>query len=334
LVVSGALLFILNAGVSRVAIRAGVDATSLTSLRVTGAFVVFAALATALRPRALRPPRGRDLLLLLALGLVGVAALQWTYFVAIDRLPLGVALLLEYTAPVLVALWARFVQHEQVRRRMWIAIALSLGGLALVAQVWRGLAFDGLGVLAGLGAAVCFATYFLLGEQQVNDADPLAVILWSFLVAAVALNVAQPVTSIDSGVLTSSSSLLGALEGWQLPVWALLAWIIVAGTVVPFFAALLALRHLPATMVTMVAMLEPVGAATLGWAWFDETLSPPQLVGAVACRRRHPAGPVGAPRGPATSRAAGGDHVMASPFGSSGSVRAEPVQRAGGQRQR
>jgi len=76
--------------------------------------------------------------------------------------------------------------------------------------------------------------------------------------------------------------MLGALDGWELPVWALLAWIIVAGTVVPFFAALLALRHLPATMVTMVAMLEPVGAATLGWAWFDETLSPPQLAGAVA----------------------------------------------------
>lgn len=282
LVVTGAVLFVLNAGVSRVAIRAGVDATSLTSLRVTGAVLVFAVVAAVIRPTALRPPRGRDLLLLVALGLIGVAALQWTYFVAIDRLPLGVALLLEYTAPVLVALWAHFVQHEPVRRRMWVAIALSLTGLVLVAQVWQGLAFDGLGVLAGLGAAVCFATYFLLGERQVSGADPLSVILWSFLVAAAVLNVAQPVTAIDTDVLTSSTSMLGALDRWALPVAALLAWIVVAGTVVPFFAALLALRHLPATLVTMVAMLEPVGATALGWAWFDETLDGIQLVGALA----------------------------------------------------
>jgi drug/metabolite transporter (DMT)-like permease len=279
LVVTGAVLFIVNAGVSRVAIRAGVDATSLTSLRVTGAVVVFALVAAAVRPGALRPPRGRDLLLLAALGLVGVAGLQWTYFVAIDRLPIGIALLLEYTAPVLVALWVRFVQHEPVRGRMWVAIALSLTGLAVVAQVWQGLAFDGIGVLAGFGAAVCFATYFLLGEHQVGGTDPLPVILWSFLVAAVVLNVARPVTSIDTDALTSSTSLLGALDGWRLPVWVLLAWIVLAGTVIPFFTALLALRHLPATIVTMVAMLEPVGAAALGWAWFAESLSPLQVFG-------------------------------------------------------
>jgi drug/metabolite transporter (DMT)-like permease len=281
LVVAGALLFIVNAGVSRVAIRAGVDATSLTSLRVTGAVVVFAAIAAVVRPGALQPPRGRDLLLLFALGLIGVAALQWTYFVAIDRLPLGLALLLEYMAPVLVALWARFVQHEPVRGRMWVALALSVSGLAVVAQVWHGMAFDALGVLAGLGAAVCFATYFLLGEHQVGGADPLPVILWSFLAAAVVLNVARPVTSIDTDVLTSSTSLLGALDEWTLPVWAMLAWIVLAGTVIPFFTALLALRHLPATIVTMVAMVEPVGAAALGWAWFAESLTVLQVLGGV-----------------------------------------------------
>jgi drug/metabolite transporter (DMT)-like permease len=162
---------------------------------------------------------------------------------------------------------------------MWVAIALSLAGLAVVAKVWQGLAFDGIGVLAGLGAAVCFATYFLLGEHQVGGTDPLPVILWSFLVAAVVLNVARPVTTIDPDVLAASTSLLGSLDGWRVPVWALLAWIVLAGTVVPFFTALLALRHLPATIVTMVAMLEPVGAAALGWAWFAESLTVLQVLG-------------------------------------------------------
>jgi drug/metabolite transporter (DMT)-like permease len=99
------------------------------------------------------------------------------------------------------------------------------------------------------------------------------------LVAAVVLNVARPVTTIDLDVLAASTSLLGSLDGWNVPVWALLAWIVLAGTVVPFFTALLALRHLPATVVTMVAMLEPVGAAALGWAWFAESLSVLQVLG-------------------------------------------------------
>jgi drug/metabolite transporter (DMT)-like permease len=281
LVLGGAVLFVLNAGVSRVAIRAGVDATSLTTLRLTGAVIVFGVLAAVLRPSALRLPPVRELLLLVVLGVVGVAGLQWTYFVAIDRLPLGIALLLEYTAPVLVALWVRLVEKEPVRARMWVAIALSLVGLATVAQAWQGLTFDGLGVLAGLGAAVCFATYFLLGEHQVGDSDPLSVIFWGFLVGAVLLNVVQPVTAVDADVLTASTSLLGALDGWSMPVWVLLVWIVVAGTVAPFFSALLALRHLRATIVTMVAMLEPVGAAILGWAWFAESLSPVQVLGGV-----------------------------------------------------
>lgn len=282
LVIGGAFFFIANAGVSRVAIRAGVDATSLTSIRVTGAVLVFVLIALAVRRDALRPPRGRDLALTVGMGLVGVAGLQWTYFVAIDRLPLGIALLLEYTAPVLVALWARYVQHERVRQRMWVAIALSLTGLAVVGQVWQGLAFDGLGVLAGLGASVCFAAYFLLGEHRISDDDPLAVILWAFLVAAIGLNVVSPVTGVDTGVLTATTSMLGALEGWSVPVWVLLGGIIVLGTVLPFFLALLALRYLPATVVTVVATLEPVGAAVLGWVWFNEVLTAVQVAGGLA----------------------------------------------------
>jgi drug/metabolite transporter (DMT)-like permease len=111
LVVLGAVLFIQNAGVSRIALRAGVDPLTLTTTRVTGTVVVLLVAALLFRRDALRPPTGRLGLLIVAHGLVGVAALQWTYFVAIDRLPVGMALLLEYQAPILVALWARFVQH-------------------------------------------------------------------------------------------------------------------------------------------------------------------------------------------------------------------------------
>ena len=282
LVVLGAVLFVQNAGVSRVALRAGVDPASLTSIRVTGTVLVLLVVAAVFRRDALRPPRGRLAVLIVAHGLFGVAALQWTYFVAIDRLPVGMALLLEYQAPLLVALWARFVQREQVRRRLWLGLALAWGGLAAATGIWRGLEVDTVGIAAGLGAAVCFAAYFLIGEHGVGLLDPLRVILWSFLCAAVTLNVVHPVTSLPVGLLDDRVSLLGRLGEHTAPVWTVLVWIIVVGTVFPFGVELVALRHLRATTVTMVAMLEPIGVSALGWVWFAESLDAVALVGGVA----------------------------------------------------
>lgn len=282
LVVLGALLFIQNAGVSRVALRAGVDPVALTTLRVTGTCVVLLVVALLFRRDALRPPRGRLGLLVVVHGLVGVAALQWTYFVAIDRLPVGMALLLEYQAPILVALWAKFVQGEQVRGRIWLGLALAWGGLAAATGIWKGLVFDGVGVAAGLGAAVCFAAYFLIGEHGVGLLDPLRVILWSFLVATIGLNLVHPVTGTDWHVVGAQTSLLGRLAGQHAPVWLVLCWIVVVGTLLPFGLTLMALRHLSATTVTMVAMLEPIGVSALGWVWFAETLDAVALTGGVA----------------------------------------------------
>jgi drug/metabolite transporter (DMT)-like permease len=282
LVLAGASMFIVNAGVSRVALRSGVDPVTLTTIRVTGTACVLLVVAALFHRSALRLPRGRLAVLLVAHGLIGVAALQWTYFVAIDRLPVGMALLLEYQAPILVALWARFVQKEQVRPRMWVGLALAMAGLAAATGIGSGVSFDTWGIVAGFGAAVCFAAYFLIGEHGIGLVDPLRVILWSFLVATVALNVVSPITSFDTALLDDQVSLLGRLEDVVVPVWALLAWIVVLGTLLPFGVELLALRDLSATTVTMIAMLEPVGVSALGWVWFYEELSTTALIGGVA----------------------------------------------------
>ncbi|MFL6105550.1 MAG: EamA family transporter [Marmoricola sp.] len=286
LVVLGAGCFTVNAGVSRVALRAGVDPAMLTTIRVTLTFALLVAVAALFRRSALRPPTGRTLALVVAHGLIGVAALQWTYFVAIDRLPVGMALLLEYQAPILVALWARFVQKEPVSRTLWLGLALAVGGLAAATEVWNGAKFDGLGVLAGFAAAACFACYFLIGESALDtDGDapePLHVILWSFGVATVAINVFQPLTGFAPSSLDDRVPMLGVLDHVHLPLWAVLAWVVVLGTVVPFFAELLALSFVRATTVTVIAMLEPIGVSALGWAWFRESLGPVAVVGCIA----------------------------------------------------
>ncbi|MDX6232931.1 MAG: hypothetical protein QOH68_1931 [Nocardioidaceae bacterium] len=280
LVVSAAVLFGVNGGVSRVAMGSGLSPDLFTTLRITGATLVFVVYAACFRRSALIRPKGSSMLLIIALGLVGVTSLQLTYNVAIDRLPLGIALLIEFLAPVFVVLWVRVVRKEPVRGRMWLAVALAIGGLAVVSRVWNGLTFDGLGVIMALLAAVSFATYFLLGEHNVGFDDPLRVILWAFVVATVAMNLIQPIWTTPE--LDGSTSLLGRLDDYTANPWLVIAVVVLPGTVMPFFLEMVALRHLPATIVIVVAMLEPVIANVLGWAWFRESLTPVQVVGAIA----------------------------------------------------
>lgn len=276
---AAAVLFAVNGAVSKVILtESEVTALRLTELRATGAFVVLAALLALTVPSRLRIDRD-ELPLLVLYGIVGFALVQWLYFVAIERLPIGIGLLLEFTAPVLVALWARLVWHEPVRRRAWAALALALAGLALVAEVWQELRLDALGVAAGLIAAGALATYFLVGEHATGTRDAGSLLCVSLGVAAALWAVVQPWWTFPFAALGETVSLQGALESTSLPVWALSVWVIGPGTIAPFALSLGALRHLPATRVSIVAMLEVVLASIVAWAWLGETLSAAQLIG-------------------------------------------------------
>src|SRR5687767_10673634 len=171
MVISAALLFAVNGTVSKVVLSSGISSLELTQVRATGAFVGFALALAIVRRSSLRVGL-RELPYLVVFGIAGVAFVQWLYFVAIDRLPIGIALLLQYLAPILIALWARTVMHEPVRRRIWLALALALVGLGFVVEVWRGISLDGLGVTAALSAAVAYAVYVLMAERAVGERDP------------------------------------------------------------------------------------------------------------------------------------------------------------------
>ncbi|MFD1859432.1 EamA family transporter [Aeromicrobium camelliae] len=282
LVVTAAVIFGVNAGVSRVPVQAGLDIDSYTAFRLTGAALTFWLLAALMDRSAFRAPRGRALALVAALGIAGVLGAQATYNITVNRLPLGVALLLEYLAPAIVVLWVRVVRREPVHPRLYPAILVSLLGLALVGQVWRGLTLDGIGVLVGLLSAACLASYFLLGEALTTHKDatssPLQVVVWSFGIAAVVINLYEPFwTAFD--VLGQDTTLLGRLDDVTVPGWLPMAYIVLLGTVAPFFLFLLAMQFIPSTRASVVAMLEPVVALVVGWLWFAEVLSTAQAIG-------------------------------------------------------
>jgi drug/metabolite transporter (DMT)-like permease len=273
-----ALLFAVNASVSKVVLEAGVDPARLTAVRCTGVAFALGLVLLVAAPSRLRVS-ARELPALVVLGFAGAAMVQWLYFVAIDRLPVGIALLLEFTAPVLVAVYVRVVRRESVRRRTWLAIALAFGGLALVAQVWRDTGLDPIGIAAGLGAATCLATYFLVGGHAVATRDPASLTFYMFAFGALFWAIAQPWWSFEPAEFAVTTSLLGVLDDVALPVWMGAAWVILLGTLAPYSLNLAALRHVPPTIVGAVGMCEPVVAAAVAWAWLGQALRPVQLVG-------------------------------------------------------
>src|SRR5262245_32381905 len=132
---TAACLWAVNGAVSKVIlISTGISSLRLSELRATAACAGLALGLLVLAPRRLRFGRA-DIPFLAFYGICGFALVQWLYFVAIKHLPIGIALLIQFTGPVLVALWVRLVWREPVRRRVWAALAFALSGLALVAEV-------------------------------------------------------------------------------------------------------------------------------------------------------------------------------------------------------
>ena len=275
---AAALLWAVNGTVSKVILASGLSSPRLAEVRSTGAVVLLGLTLALVRPSTLRL-RLRELPFLAAFGIGGLALVQWLYFLAIHRLEIGIALLIQYVAPVLVALWARFVVHEPVRRRLWAALVLAIGGLALVVDVWRGIDLNTIGVVASLAAAVAYALYLLLAEHAVGQRDPVSLVCYGFLFAALFWACIQPWWRFPGRIVDDDVSLLGNLASTHLPVWALMAWMIVLGTIVPFGLLVGSLRHIPARVAGIVAMLEPVAATGVAWAWLGESLGAAQLVG-------------------------------------------------------
>lgn len=266
---------------SKLALEDGLTALRLVEVRSVGSAVLLVLLVAVTRPRTLKVTWG-DLGFLVVAGVVGIGLVQWLYFVAIARLPVGIALLVEYLAPIMVLLWVCLVQHEKVRTRLWAALGLALAGLAVVVQVWRGLLLDGLGLLAALGAAVALAAYYLTGEKGLATRDELSLAAWLFVAAGVFWSVLLPWWTFPFGVLGTSVALPGPLSGTEAPMWALVAWITVLGTVAPFALVLIAIRAMGPARTVLVGMAEPVLAALVAWAVMGEALTAGQVAGGVA----------------------------------------------------
>jgi drug/metabolite transporter (DMT)-like permease len=255
--------------------NAGMSPQHAIGLRIVLAAAIMLVVVTLTRPAALRIGRS-DWRVVVAYGLIGVAGVQLVYFAAVARIPIGIAMLLEFTAPVLVALWVRFVRGTLLPGRAWVGTLLALAGLAMVAKVWQGLAFDALGMLFGICSALGAAAYFLLGERGVGTVEPLGLVTWGLVVGAVAMLIAVPPWTIPSGILNDSTT----FGPWHPPVWTLVIGLVLISTALAYLLSISAMRHLPSNVVSVLSLIEPVVATAAAWALLGQSLTAVQLAGA------------------------------------------------------
>lgn len=277
----GALAFAINGTVSKAILLSGLEPARVSQLRVTGAFLILLVFVAINRPERLKITRS-ELPYLIAYGVLGVSMTQYLYFVALQYLPVGVALLIEFTAPVFVALWFQFVLKEPTRSTVWLALMIALLGLALVAEVWRGFTFDAIGLIAALGAAFALTAYYLLTDRQVRQPAPrdaVSLTLWGFGFAALFWVIVQPWWSFPWSEFSGTSDpALGSIIG-DRPLWALSLWMITMGTVAPFWLVVASMRHLRASQASVFGFTEPLLAIIVAWIVLSESLSITQLLG-------------------------------------------------------
>jgi drug/metabolite transporter (DMT)-like permease len=276
LAVASAATFAGSGPLAKSMMDTGFTPIQLSLLRIGLAAVLVLVPVAALRPRALRLRR-RDWGVVLGYGLFGVAGAQAFFFVAVTRIPVGVAVLLEFTAPVFVALWVRFMRRRRLPTAVWLGIALAMAGLAMVAQVWHGFALNPVGVAAGLGSALSTTGYFLIGEYGANTRDPFGLLAGGLVIGAIAVGFAAPPWLLPTARFGATATLGGA----ALPVWLVVALLAVISTAVPYLCGLTSLRHLPSSTASVLGLLEPITATVLAWWLIGQSLQPLQLLGGV-----------------------------------------------------
>lgn len=278
--VIGAIFFSLN-GVIVTLVLDHMTTFRLAQVRAIGTFFLLFIITFIQDRKSLRAER-REIPTLIFYGVFGYAMVQLGYFIGIAQgVPLSLVLIIEFTAPIWIVLWIKFVRKGAVANDMWVAIALSLLGLIFVAKVWEGFTFDLFGTLGALGAALALAVYFLMSQSQGTKRSAQAMVVWGMGIAGLFWSIVLPIWNFPTQIFTTQINLQGRFSDYNAPGWLLIAYIIVFGTMVPYLLVVGGIRRLSASTSSVIGMLEPVLAGAFAWIWLSQSWSAIQLVGGV-----------------------------------------------------
>jgi drug/metabolite transporter (DMT)-like permease len=262
-VMCAAALWGISGVVAKALFNRQIEPWTLLAIRLTGAFIVLLFIL-ALTRAPLRVPRtqiGRLILLGLAM-----ASAQFTYYFTISLTDVSTALFLQYTAPVFVALYAWLIDKEPMTAGKTGAILLAIVGSYLLVTGGEGIRVSPLGLLTGILSAVAFGLYAILGRGRVRQVGSWTVLLYALGTAAAVWNIILPPWKTFG-------------RAYAPEEWALFAFIIVFGTVLPFGSFLYGLRTISPSRASLTATLEPVIGSAAAFLFLDELLGVTQIAG-------------------------------------------------------
>jgi drug/metabolite transporter (DMT)-like permease len=269
-------VFGLSGSFAKALLETGWSPGAAVTARLTGAALILAVPAVpALRGRwhQLRD----NWVTILLFGLIGVAACQLFYFNAVARLSVGVALLLEYLAPVIIVLWIWAAGRKRPRVLTFGGTLLSLAGLVLVLDLTGAVKIDFVGVLWGIAAAVCLAIYFFITAKE-NDSLPPIVLASGGLLVGAAVMWLSAATGLLPMTFSTADTRLGP---WVTPWWVSLAGLVILATVLAYVSGIVAARALGSKVASFVSLTEVLFAVIWAWLLLGELPGAIQLLGGV-----------------------------------------------------
>jgi len=254
---------------SKFLFHSGISAFQLVQLRITIAAAALFLWLLVRDPALLRIER-RDIAYFIVLGAVAMAALQFTYLFAISRIQVAAAILLQYLAPSIIALYSVVIVRDKMQATTAVAVIGATVGCYLVVGAYN-LDFFGMnivGILGGVGAAVSFAWYTIQGEYGMRRYDPWTVLFYAVFFAAVVWNLLQP-------------PLASFRQAYSLVQWGWILYVAIMGTLLPFGLYFKAVSLIRSTHASITATLEPIVAGIVSYLYLDEIMAPLQIFGGV-----------------------------------------------------
>jgi drug/metabolite transporter (DMT)-like permease len=268
MIATASTLFGLNGSLSRLLFDDGISPITLVEFRMLIGAICLLAVLVIWQRRGLKVPR-RSWGWIVAFGL-SLAMVTYTYFVAISRLPLAIALVIQFTAPAWmvfgVAIWRRKLPSVYVLA----ALGLTFGGVILLTGLWRASlnGLDAVGLLYCLLAVVAYIVYLLLGRQVGKSIPSLTATAYGALVASIFWFSVQPPWAIPANTWMPYHLILILLVG-------------IIGMAIPFSLVLGSLRRIDPTRVGIASMLELVAGGIIAYFWLGQHLDFLQMMGCV-----------------------------------------------------
>jgi len=266
-VATAAVLFAVTGTSSKFLFHSGITPYQLAQLRTTSAFICLLAWLLS-RHSGLLKISVRDVPYFIAFGVLGLGAVQFFYLFAISKINVAAAILIHYTGPIFIALYAVWFQHQKLGTVSILAIAGTLAGcfLAVGGYNLELLSLNRIGIISGFFAAVTFAVYTLLSEYGMRKYSHWTVLLYGMLFAAVMWNVLHPAFE-------------AILHTYSPVQWGWIFFIATFGTVIPFGLYFKGINIIRATHASVTATLEPISAGVMATVFLGEVMQPLQVIG-------------------------------------------------------